>query len=101
MARSRKPRQGAKAVRHIVPGTACHVEEGGVLPPRSKSSLTDSSVLLRGILLESPVTVRRRKSPGEWSGLGLGFGVLVGIDARRRVWFGLCRGADCSCPAGC
>ena len=48
----------------MVPGTRwCHLEEGGVLGgvPPPGSNLTDSSVLLCGILLlDSPEKVRRR-----------------------------------------
>ena len=79
----------------MVPGTPCHVEEGGVLPPGS--NLTDSSVLLRGILLGSPEKVRRRKSPGERSGLGSGSGFGVGAGAG----YGSRRSAHCSCPVVC
>ena len=57
-----------RAARHMVPGTRwCHLEEGGVLGgvlggvPPPGSNLTDSSVLLCGILLlDSPEKVRRR-----------------------------------------
>ena len=96
----RKPPQGATG-RHMVPGTPCHVEEGGVLPPGS--SLTDSSVLLRGILLGSPEKVRRRKSPGARSGLGsgLGFGVCAGAHVCAGAGHGSRRSAHCSCLVVC